>query len=190
MLFKCIQWGVCGLWVLSVSGVWAVEGHVVSPSAAEVERKRRVCVAEFVGMDVGVEVARVRLQEAVEAIKRAGEHPSRADFKVILDALTVASNAGVQEAQRRLGFYVIGFWMTDLLFWPKEPKVALHAFAMLRDFALHSQKRGVFLDGLRLTPPAFDPNEGIGLPRRWMVEGEAYLKRWRACFVLWSRKRV
>jgi hypothetical protein len=74
----------------------------------------------------------VLLQTAEHVIKNAGEHVSPGALDVIIPLLQLAAHSGNQAAQYRYGGYVVGYYLTDEMFWPREKETASDALAMLR----------------------------------------------------------
>jgi hypothetical protein len=130
---------------------------------------------------VSCEQAARDLDEANRLIARAGEHPADEDWAEILRLLQSAADSGYLEAQLRLGQYVVGYWFTDEMFWPREPKIAIFALAMYRVAAKRGPdaKNDPLLRILAKDPVTFRPSDGIPpLPARWVKAALAEAKRW------------
>jgi hypothetical protein len=125
----------------------------------------------------------VELDEANALIKRAGEHPSREDLAAILPRLRRAAYAGNHAAQLRFGNYVVGYYYTDEMFWPREPRVAIPALAMLRIAALaEPESPNTLVQALGRTPVRFTDTEGPPpLPKAWIRAALREAKRYLAC---------
>jgi len=123
------------------------------------------------------------LDEANARIKSAGEHPSRADLSYILPRLRRAAYAGNHAAQLRFGNYVVGYYFTDEMFWPREPRIAVPALAMLRIAALAERdSQDALIQALGRTPIRFsDPDGPPALPRAWIRAALREVKRYTAC---------
>lgn len=137
-------------------------------------------MTESVGADL--------LRRGESAIARAGEHPSPADLDQILPLLHRAAYGGYAPAQRRYGYYVVGYWFTDEMFWPSNEPVAVSALAMVRVSAIHdrAEQGGPLDDALREamanTPVTFaDPDQAPALPDDWVAAAVAEADRWLQC---------
>lgn len=128
------------------------------------------------------------LERANAAIQRAGEHPTPADLDEILPLLHRAAYGGYLPAQRRYGYYVVGYWYTDEMFWPRSEPIAVSALAMLR-VAAQRERAGAagplddaLLEALASDPVTFSEEEGPpALPEEWVKLGVAEAERWTAC---------
>jgi hypothetical protein len=127
------------------------------------------------------------LKRANAAIERAGEHPTDADLGEILPLLHRAAYGGHVGAQRRYGYYVVGYWFTDEMFWPQDEPVAVSALAMARVAAIHdrAENGGPLDDPLRealaSTPVVFSDPDQLTLPDDWVAAGVAEADAWQAC---------
>jgi hypothetical protein len=127
------------------------------------------------------------LKRANAAIDRAGEHPMDADLDEILPLLHRAAYGGYLPAQRRYGYYVVGYWFTDEMFWPKDEPVAVSALAMARVSAIQdrAEKAGPLEDALRealtSTPVVFPDPDQLTLPDNWVAAGVGEADAWQAC---------
>jgi hypothetical protein len=112
-------------------------------------------------------------------IRRAGEHPAQADLDVMLPLLRSAALSGHELAQERYGSYVVGFWATDDMFWPKDKLNAVSALAMLRVVARRDPKsiyRGLAKDPVELRA---EPLKRI--PKAWIDLAIAEARAWERC---------
>ena len=125
-------------------------------------------------------------KKGIKVIQSAGEHPSYRSVEQIVDYLGKAAIANATEAQKHLGFYVYGYWMTDLMFWPKQKRTAVDALAMLRIFAIKELNYGPphqpLLQGLGVTPPHLD-DELLDLPNAWVSLAVKAADHWQKCFI-------
>ena len=129
------------------------------------------------------DLAAQELEVAKTWIKRAGEHPSRDDLAQILPRLYQAAYAGNHEAQLRFGTYVVGYYYTDLMFWPRDPDLAIPALASLIIAArAETSHRDSLLQALAKTPIAFtNPDGPPALPKVWIKAALRETKRLFAC---------
>jgi hypothetical protein len=130
------------------------------------------------------EQARQDLREASEWITRAGEHPSDSDISQIIVRLQRAAHAGDVEAQTRFGNYVVGYYLTDEMFWPKQRAVAIAALAMLRVAArkVAPDPNNSLMVALARDKVDFSKaNDVPALPRAWVDAALAEAKRWEKC---------
>ena len=132
-------------------------------------------------------------QLGLSTIKSAGEHPFDDSLKVISDSLCRAAIGGSRQAQKTLGSYVVSYWMTDEMFWPKRKEFAITALAMLRAYALHELQNGADLSddlvkALSQTPPHFKEDFPIELPKEWIAASVKRADRWRECHQLVQRE--
>ena len=134
------------------------------------------------GCPVGVscEQAIRDLDRANQLIARAGEHPMDGDLDEILPLLQRAADTGYLPAQFRFGGYVVGYWYTDEMFWPKRPKIAIAALAMLRVACKRSPNvKGTLERNLARDPVKFSDSDGLPpLPQRWVKAALAEAARW------------
>jgi hypothetical protein len=128
------------------------------------------------------------LKRANAAIERAGEHPMQSDLDEILPLLHRAAYGGYLPAQRRYGYYVVGYWFTDEMFWPHDEPVAISALAMVRvsSIADRIEQGGPLDDALReamaSTPVTFaDPDQAPALPDEWVDRAVAEADAWSEC---------
>jgi hypothetical protein len=77
-------------------------------------------------------LAEILFQTAEHLIKKADEHVSPGALEVILPLLQLAAHSGHQATQYRYGGYIVGYYLTDEMFWPREKEIASDALAMLR----------------------------------------------------------
>jgi hypothetical protein len=125
------------------------------------------------------------LREANDLIARAGEHPSDSQLSEILPRLRRAAYAGDLEAQRRFGYYVVGYYYTDEIFWPDEPEIAIPALAMLRVAARRNpDPTDALLVVLGHNPVVFaDPDGPSALPEEWLEAALLEAKHWEDCTI-------
>jgi hypothetical protein len=97
------------------------------------------------------ELAEVLYQTAEHLIAREGEHVSDGALGVILPLMRLASHSGNRKAQQRYGLYVVGYYETDGMIWPRDKDTAADALAMLHVVAV-------------------DMPEQVGEARNWIVE--------------------
>jgi hypothetical protein len=130
---------------------------------------------------VSCEEAERDLAEAKRIIARAGEHPTDMDLAEILPLLERAADSGYLPAQLRFGNYVVGYWYTDEMFWPKKQKVAIVALAMLRVAAKRSPGSDEpLLRVLAKDPVVFRESDGVpALPAPWVKAALAEAARWQ-----------
>jgi hypothetical protein len=130
-----------------------------------------------------LDLAAEDLREADALIKRAGEHPSDRDLDRILPLLKRAAYAGHEAAQRRFGYYVVGYYYTDEMFWPKEPDIAIAALAMLRVAARRTPDGSdQLMAALARDPVKFTgPDSPPALPRAWVNAAVKEARRWEDC---------
>lgn len=155
-------------------------------SQAVAKEEASLCSKEWPGLYITPEQAQGHLSHGVELIKKSGEHPRDEDLEEIVRSLSLAAESGNIQAQLKLGWYVVGYWMTDELFWPKRPIVAIKALAMLRNAAIQLNDKGPqndpFLKALALTPPRFE-EEAYKLPSEWMEAALRHHARWSDCLL-------
>ena len=138
-----------------------------------VSASRENCLKEWPQLNLN-HAERERLSElGIAEITKAGEHPSKNAMKVIISSLRKAALANSSLAQKKLGFFVVSYWVTDELFWPNEKAIAIDALAMLRVYALKESQAGQeisddLLRGLALTPPTFDEELPFEFPQEWL----------------------
>ena len=134
------------------------------------------CPAAETGLDPAQELA-----EAERLIAQAGEHPFDTQLAEILPRLRRAALAGHRPAQRRFGYYVVGYFLTDEMFWPADRPTAISALAMLR-VAL---RRGIPgedpWDGLARDPVVLGDEPLAMLPAEWVVAAVAEAADWERC---------
>jgi hypothetical protein len=130
-----------------------------------------------------LDLAAEDLGEADALIKRAGEHPSDRDLDRILPLLERAAYAGYESAQRRFGYYVVGYYYTDDMFWPKHPDIAVPALAMLIIAARKNPTGNEPLAAaLARDPVKFTDRDGPpALPRAWIKAALEEARRWHEC---------
>jgi hypothetical protein len=87
-------------------------------------------------LNLSPELAEILYQTAERIISREDEHVSPAALEVILPLLKLAAHSGSVAAQHRYGYYVIGYYATDEMFWPHDKETAADALAMLRVLAV------------------------------------------------------
>lgn len=175
-------------------------GEAAKPPAPEAEPSAQPPGTGYLTRDHGcsrleVSVAEDLLRRGNEAIARAGEHPSPADLDEILPLLHRAAYGGHVAAQRRFGYYVVGYWYTDEMFWPHSEEVAVAALAMLRVVALHEldttgtpPEEDALLRALASDPVAFDEADGPPpLPEEWLRKASEEARAWSECV---QRQRV
>lgn len=147
------------------------------PTPANGTLKPRDC-----SLDISPQLADAMYREAVVLIERVGEHPSNADLDLVLPLLEASARSGHAEAQRRFGSYVVGYWVTDEMFWPSRRKTAIAALAML-------------YESVRLDPAASDAwaqqvgsgkatiptSPGLPLPKAWVSAALREAKQWEHC---------
>ena len=129
--------------------------------------------------DLSLAQANANYEQGLVAIKRAGEHPVQADLDVTLPLLRSAALSGHPLAQERYGSYVVGFWATDEMFWPKDKLNAVSALAMLRIVARRDPKsiyRGLAKDPVELRQ---EPLKRI--PKAWIDLAIAEARAWERC---------
>lgn len=130
------------------------------------------------------EQAALDLREANERIERAGEHPSDEAMAEILIRLERAAYAGDIAAQLRFGQYVVGYYFTDEMFWPRRKHVAIAGLAMLRVAALQGpvDPRDPLMVELARTPVDLRRAKEVPpLPVPWVKAALAEAARWQAC---------
>lgn len=121
-------------------------------------------------------------EQAQAAIKKAGEHPSNSDLAVILPLLRSAALSGHVKAQLRYGSYVVGFWMTDEMFWPKDKPNAVTALAMLRVVARRDPMAAKeWYGGLAKDPVDLKEDPLSRLPKAWIELALKEAQEWERC---------
>ena len=79
-----------------------------------------------------------------------------------LPMLDRAACAGYLPAQMRVGYYVVGYWITDEQFWPSRRKLAVSALAMLLVAAKRSSDSiDALLCTLARDPVVFSESRGV-----------------------------
>jgi hypothetical protein len=133
-------------------------------------------------------VAEDLLARGNDAIARAGEHPGPNDLDAIIPLLHRAAYGGFEPAQRRYGYYVVGYWYTDEMFWPRSKEIAVSALAMLRVAAKleGAANAGAYddelLKALAGDPVTFSETEGPpALPDEWVNAGVEEADQWLRC---------
>lgn len=103
--------------------------------------------------------AEVLLAEANALIEQAGEHPEPQALERILPKLRKAAYGGLHDAQLRYGAYVVGYYATDEMFWPRDRETAIGALGLLRFAVLRDPGSAESYPGLDQTPP--DPSSAF-----------------------------
>jgi len=151
----------------------------------ESNQTRENCLKQWPSLSLDAQEVIKLTRAGTKAIKEAHEHPSSRTIDIIMDLLGKASAANSTDAQGSLGFYVIGYWMTDFMFWPSRKEEATHALAMLRIYALKQLKVGPpfgpFVQALALTPPRFT-DDTYELPKEWLSLSLTAASEWQKCF--------
>jgi hypothetical protein len=100
-------------------------------------------------------------------------------FTALRHPLSLAA-AGHHEAQRRYGYYVIGYYVTDGMFWPRDKEVAADALAMLHILAVDAPKllgdEGTWVVGY--TEPT---DEKKSFPAEWVKRARQVESNHRKC---------
>jgi len=103
--------------------------------------------------------AEALLAEANEVIREAGEHPDPDSVTRILEKLRKAAYGGLPAAQLRYGWFVVGYYSTDEMFWPHDRETAIGALGLLRFAVQRDPASAESYPGLELTPP--DPDSAF-----------------------------
>ncbi len=106
------------------------------------------------------------------------------DLLEIIPRLQRAAYAGDTNAQVRYGNYVVGYWYTDEMFWPRQRAVAIAALAMLRVAARKgpADPNNELMAALARDPVDFSKSGGVPpLPREWVNAALVEAKRWEKC---------
>ena len=183
---------VLGLLFISKSQLW-VQGNTYVDKQAMMKTTKADCLTEWPQLNLN-DSERERLSElGVAEMSKAGEHPSKESMDLILTSLRQAALAGSPKAQKKFGFFVVSYWVTDELFWPSEQAIAIDALAMLRIYALtESQTKQEdsddLLRGLALTPPTFDEELPFEFPEEWLNKSVKIAKRWQGCHHMLSKR--
>jgi hypothetical protein len=130
---------------------------------------------------ISPELAEVLFQTAQVLIRAHGDHVSVGELQVLLPLLRLAAHSGHRGAQARYGRYVVGYYLTDEMFWPRQPDVAADALAMLRIVSkdeptiFGEAEAALYLRGML---PG-DPEERV--PRPWLKKAEEIEREYRRC---------
>jgi len=103
--------------------------------------------------------AEALLAEANALIDEAGEHPDQDAVVRILEKLRKAAYGGLPAAQLRYGWFVVGYYATDEMFWPGDRDTAVGALGLLRFAVMRDPTSAEDFPGLDQTPP--DPNSAF-----------------------------
>lgn len=148
---------------------------------------KEACLDRWPGINLNAEEAASLTEKGLQISQSAGEHPSYESIEQIVAHLSRAAAANSTEAQKGLGFYVVGFWMTDFMFWPKQKQVAVDALAFLRISMIKELTKGPphiqWMQGLGVSPPYFDEDSNR-LPTTWLNLAIKAASHWQRCFVL------
>ncbi len=132
--------------------------------------------------DVSEQVASVLFEEADHLIKTGDEHPTREEASLYLSLLEISARSGNIKAQRRLGNYVVGYWITDFMFWPKEKKTAVTALAMLYEAARADPARAQPWEReLASGSAVLSIDNNLSLPKAWVSSALTEAKEWERC---------
>ena len=133
-------------------------------------------------VDESAQQAQQDYQAGLAAIEAAGEHPMDSDLNVILPALKRAAHAGHRDAQARYGNYIVGYWLTDEMFWPDDRETAISGLAMLRIAFRRGYDPGEDgFAGLAKDPVDLRSEIASMLPREWVDAAVTYADAWEAC---------
>jgi len=125
--------------------------------------------------------AEALLAEANALIDEAGEHPEPEALAEILPKLRKAAYGGLADAQLRYGAYVVGYYATDEMFWPRDRATAIGALGLLRVAVLRDRASAEDYPGLEQTPPdASSPFIQL-LDPEWLTLGLEEARAYEAC---------
>jgi len=94
--------------------------------------------------------------------------------------LQIPAHSGHRQAQRRLGFYVIGYYMTDGMFWPRHKDIAADALAMLHVVAVDAPEI-VGEEAAWITAYAEPTPDRTPLPIAWVKQAKQLEAAYRKC---------
>ena len=163
--------------------------EVQSPEASTPSLDMMKCKHSWPGLNLTYTKALIYLKMGQLEVEKAGEHPTESAVARIIRSLSQAAEFGLSDAQFKLGFYVVGYWMTDEMFWPSQKDRAIHALAMLRVAALHmsdvkkSKTQDPFLKALSMPSPHFG-DETYALPKEWLNRSLNLANEWIKCMQL------
>jgi hypothetical protein len=126
------------------------------------------------------QIAEAMYQTANKLISAHGDHVSDGELSVIIPLLRLAAHSGHRHAQRRLGFYVVGYYMTDSMFWPRHKEIAADALAMLHVAAVDAPQ--IVGDDAAWILPYFEPaSDKRSLPPAWVKQAKQVEAAFRKC---------
>lgn len=135
------------------------------------------------------ELAQILYETANRLIELEGEHLSNGAAQVILPLLRLASHSGNQQAQRRYGYYVIGYYMTDEMFWPRQKEIAADALAMLHVVAIDAPQM-LGDDGAWAISYTEPSDEKKLFPTEWVKRAKLVEAFYRKCLGLEVQQAV
>jgi hypothetical protein len=125
-------------------------------------------------------LADVMYRTANKLIEAHGDHVSDGELEVIIPLLRLAAHSGHREAQRRLGFYVVGYYLTDGMFWPHQKEIAADALAMLHVVAVDAPD--VVGEEAGWVVPYRDPtSRKTPFPAAWVKRSKQMEAHYRKC---------
>jgi hypothetical protein len=94
--------------------------------------------------------------------------------------LQLAAHSGHQAAQYRYGGYIVGYYLTDEMFWPREKEIASDALAMLRIVATDAPAL-VGDDQIWILGNFLPTGDKTPFDRTWLRRAKELEARYRKC---------
>jgi hypothetical protein len=127
-------------------------------------------------------MAEILYETAERLIAREDEHVSIGALRTILPVLKLAAHAGNRSAQKRYGFYVLGYFFTDSMFWPSDKVTAADALAMLHIVASDAPEE--VGDNVKWIVDYRNPVNELPFPKEWVDMAKRQEADYRKCLPL------